>query len=192
MGSNRRMAMRRDKREREKIQRSNAPGAHIVRARNKGWEDGKLLAIVTASECLYDVFSWNKQQIHELTERIAITSANTNTEVLQIAMQPWERKLKERIEEAKIDVMQIPLTDPFQSAYILERNRTYIAAAALIMLRLYSEFGFRDNKQKKGRMDSILDYFSTRLLDVVKKEEYFNIDQYISKLLRKTGLHIKR
>jgi hypothetical protein len=138
------------------------------------------------------VFSWNKQQIHELTERIAITSANTNTEVLQIAMQPWERKLKERIEGAKIDVMQIPLTDPFQSAYILERNRTYIAAAALIMLRLYSEFGFRDNKQKKGRMDSILDYFSTRLLDVVKKEEYFNIDQYISKLLRKTGLHIKR
>lgn len=190
MGSNRRMAMRRDKREREKIQKSNAPGARMLRARNKGWEDGKLLAVVSISECLYDVFSWNKQQVHELTERIAITSANTNTEVLQIAMQPWERKLKKRITETGTDIMQVPLNDPFQSAYIWERNRTYIAAAALIMLRLYSEFGFRDNKQRKGKMDSILDYFAIRILEV-HKEKDFSIERCIDKLLSKTGLYIK-
>lgn len=194
MGSNRRMAMRRDKREKEKILKSNAPGARILRARNKGWEDGKLLAIVFASECLFDNFSWDKEQIHDLTECIAKTSANTNVEILKVAMQPWERKLKERLEETQIDVMGIPdLSDPYRSAYVLERNRTYIAAAALIMLRLYSEFGFRDNKQRKGKMDNILDYFAKKMVNIVQDngEECSTVNHYVERLLRKTGLKIK-
>lgn len=43
--SNRRAAIRRDKREREKILKSKAPGADMLRIKNEGWEELKELRV---------------------------------------------------------------------------------------------------------------------------------------------------
>ena len=43
--NNRRAAIRRDKREREKILKSKAPGADMLRIKNEGWEELKELRV---------------------------------------------------------------------------------------------------------------------------------------------------
>lgn len=66
----RRAAMRRDARNKEKIQKCKAPGAELLKARNDGWEEGKLLATCICFETMYKDFGWRRKRLAALSNSL--------------------------------------------------------------------------------------------------------------------------
>lgn len=186
--SNRRAAFRRDKREREKILKSKAPGADLLRERNKGWEEGKLLAICVGIEAMHDTFGWRKNKIHGFCDAVAHNSANCNKAVIRVAARPWQERLIERINDGDKPVMTVD--NIFQKERYEERNRTYLACASIMMLTLFSEYNFSSNSKHTGRMDKVLDRYAVRFTDIVQDPAYYSGEKYAERIKEMTGMEV--
>ena len=82
MGSMRRAALRRDKKAREKILKNKSPQAKMLQAKNKGYDEGKLIATSVFLETAVIDYGWGTEKIKEATDFIATTSMNSRSEVV--------------------------------------------------------------------------------------------------------------
>lgn len=62
MGSNRRAAIRRDKKAREKILKNKSPQARFIKAKNKGYDEGRMIATSVFLESMAIDFGWKKKK----------------------------------------------------------------------------------------------------------------------------------
>lgn len=188
--SNRRAAIRRDRKEREKIMKSKAPGADMLRLKNEGWEEGKILAVCVGLEALYDSFGWKKGKLYHFTEKIGKNSANCNKQVLQFAIQPWKERLIERITEIAGDKPRMTVECLKDKIKFEERNETYMAAALIVIVTLFSEYGFSSNKKRTGRMDKVLDRYAIRYLNILEDSVYYCGKEYLKRVRKMTGINV--
>ena len=188
--SNRRAAYRRDMKKREKILKSKAPGSDLLRARNEGWEEGKLIALCVAVESLHEEFGWRKEKIHNFTESLAKNSANSNADVIRVAAKPWQSKLLNRITEASPQKARMIVSNPKEKLKYDERNHTYIACASIVMLALFSEYNFSSNSKRTGRMDKIIERYTVRFFNMMEDAEYYSGTKYAIRVKNLTGMDV--
>lgn len=188
--SNRRAAIRRDKREREKILKSKAPGADMLRIKNEGWEEGKTLALCVGIEALYEYFGWRKERLYRFADTIGKNSANCNKIVMRAAVLPWQQRLLERITEVAGDKPRMLVTSIKEKVMYEERNQTYIAAASIVMVTLFSEYNFSSNSKRTGRMDKIIERYTIRYLDILGNHEYYCGEKYTKRIKEMTGMNV--
>lgn len=188
--SNRRAAIRRDRKEREKILKSKAPGADMLRIKNEGWEEGKLLAVCVGLEALYESFGWRKGKLYQFTEKIGKNSANCNKTVLQAAVKPWQNRLIERISEIAGDKPRMTVNGLKEKIKFDERNQTYMAAASIVLVTLFSEYGFSGNKKRTGRMDKVIERYAIRYINILENPIYYCGKEYVKRVREMTGMNV--
>lgn len=188
--SNRRAAMRRDQRTREKLLKSKAPGSDILRKRNEGWEEGKILALCVGFEALYQEFGWRSQRLHNLADRIAYNSANCRKEVIKIVAKLWSDRLQDAIIEIAGSSPKLIAKDFNDKLKAEERANTYIAAASIVMVVLSSEYSFASNKAGTGRMDKIINRYAERYIHILLSENYYSANAYAKRIAELTGMQV--
>lgn len=188
MGSNRRAALRRDKKEREKIFKNKSPQANLIKAKNKGYEEGKMIATSVFLETAVIDFDWKEKKIKEATDFIATISMNSRSEVINFVCNIWNKKLVERIQDYDKQKIVLNVDNIEDSIMYEERNQTYFACCSLVLSALYSNYGFSTNSKQTGKLDKIMNRFVIRFYQMMDSPKYYTGEKCMERMKEITGI----
>ena len=188
MGSNRRAAIRRDKKEREKILKNKSPQAKLIQARNKGYEEGKMIATSVFLECMAIDFGWGKKKIKEASDLIATDSMRSGSEVINFVVNIWNKKLVDRVQEQGQGNIVVNIDNLEESLMYNERNQTYFACCSLVLSALYSNYGFSSNSKQTGKLDKLMNRFVIRFYQMMENPKYYSGEKCIARVDENTGI----
>ena len=188
MGSNRRAAIRRDKKEREKILKNKSPQAKLIQARNKGYEEGKMIATSVFLECMAIDFGWGKKKIKEASDLIATDSMRSSPEVTNFVVNIWNKKLVDRVQEQGQGNIVVSIDNLEESLMYNERNQTYFACCSLVLSALYSNYGFSSNSKQTGKLDKLINRFVIRFYQMMENPKYYSGEKCMERVDENTGI----
>lgn len=188
MGSNRRAAIRRDKKEREKILKNKSPQAKLIQARNKGYEEGKMIATSVFLECMAIDFGWGKKKIKEASDLIAADSMRSSPEVINFVVNIWNKKLVDRVQEQGQGNIVVSIDNLEESLMYNERNQTYFACCSLVLSALYSNYGFSSNSKQTGKLDKLINRFVIRFYQMMENPKYYSGEKCMERVDENTGI----
>ena len=188
MGSNRRAAIRRDKKEREKILKNKSPQAKLIQARNKGYEEGKMIATSVFLECMAIDFGWDKKKIKEASDLIAADSMRSSSEVINFVVNIWNKKLVDRVQEHNKKKIVLNVNSLEDSVMYEERNQTYFACCSLVLSALYSNYGFSSNSKQTGKLDKLMNRFVIRFYQMMENPKYYSGEKCMQRVEEVTGI----
>lgn len=188
MGSNRRAAIRRDKKEREKILKNKSPQAKLIQARNKGYEEGKMIATSVFLECMAIDFGWDKKKIKEASDFIAADSMRSSSEVINFVVNIWNKKLVDRVQEHNQKKIVLNVNSLEDSLMYEERNQTYFACCSLVLSALYSNYGFSSNSKQTGKLDKLINRFVIRFYQMMENPKYYSGEKCMARVDENTGI----
>ena len=188
MGSNRRAAIRRDKKEREKILKNKSPQAKLIQARNKGYEEGKMIATSVFLECMAIDFGWGKKKIKEASDLIATDSMRSSSEVINFVVNIWNKKLVDRVQEQGQGNIVVNIDNLEESLMYNERNQTYFACCSLVLSALYSNYGFSSNSKQTGKLDKLMNRFVIRFYQMMENPKYYSGEKCMARVDENTGI----
>ena len=188
MGSNRRAAIRRDKKEREKILKNKSPQAKLIQARNKGYEEGKMIATSVFLECMAIDFGWGKKKIKEASDLIAADSMRSSPEVINFVVNIWNKKLVDRVQEQGQGNIVVSIDNLEESLMYNERNQTYFACCSLVLSALYSNYGFSSNGKQTGKLDKLINRFVIRFYQMMENPKYYSGEKCMERVDENTGI----
>ena len=188
MGSNRRAALRRDKKEREKILKNKSPQANLIKAKNKGYEEGKLIATSVFLETAVIDFGWKEKKIEEASDFIASTSMNSRSEVINFVCNIWNKKLVERIQDYDQKKIVLNVDNLEESIMYEERNQTYFACCSLVLSALYSNYGVSSNSKQTGKLDKFINRFVIRFYQMMENPKYYTGEKCMKRVEEVTGI----
>ena len=188
MGSNRRAAIRRDKKEREKILKNKSPQAKLIQARNKGYEEGKMIATSVFLECMAIDFGWGKKKIKEASDLIATDSMRSSPEVTNFVVNIWNKKLVDRVQEQGQGNIVVSIDNLEESLMYNERNQTYFACCSLVLSALYSNYGFSSNSKQTGKLDKLINRFVIRFYRMMENPKYYSGEKCMERVDENTGI----
>lgn len=188
MGSNRRAAIRRDKKAREKILKNKSPQARLLQARNKGYEEGKMIATSVFLESVTIDFGWKQKKIKEATDFIATTSMDSGSEVINFVCNIWNKKLVERIQDYDKRKLVLNVDSIEDNIMYEERNQTYFACCSLVLSALYSNYGFSTNSKQTGKLDKLMNRFVIRFYQMMDSPKYYTGEKCMARVEEETGI----
>lgn len=188
MGSNRRAAIRRDKKAREKVLKNKSPQAKMLQVKNKGYDEGKLIATSVFLETAVIDYGWETEKIKEATDFIATTSMNSRSEVVNFVCNIWNKKLVERIQGYDKQKIVLNVDNLEESIMYEERNQTYFACCSLVLSALYSNYGFSTNSKQTGKLDKLMNRFVTRFYQMMDSPKYYTGEKCMARVEEVTGI----
>lgn len=188
MGSIRRAAIRRDKKAREKILKNKSPQAKLIQARNKGYEEGKMIATSVFLECMAIDFGWDKKKIKEASDLIAADSMRSSSEVINFVVNIWNKKLVDRVQEQGQGNIVVSIDNLEESLMYNERNQTYFACCSLVLSALYSNYGFSSNSKQTGKLDKLINRFVIRFYQMMENPKYYSGEKCMARVDENTGI----
>lgn len=188
MGSIRRAAIRRDKKAREKILKNKSPQAKLIQARNKGYEEGKMIATSVFLECMAIDFGWDKKKIKEASDLIAADSMRSSSEVINFVVNIWNKKLVDRVQEQGQGNIVVSIDNLEESLMYNERNQTYFACCSLVLSALYSNYGFSSNSKQTGKLDKLMNRFVIRFYQMMENPKYYSGEKCMARVDENTGI----
>ena len=191
MGSNRRAAIRRDKKEREKILKNKSPQAKLIQARNKGYEEGKMIATSVFLECMAIDFGWGKKKIKEASDLIAADSMRSSPEVINFVVNIWNKKLVDRVQEQGQGNIVVSIDNLEESLMYNERNQTYFACCSLVLSALYSNYGFSSNSKQTGKLDKLMNRFVIRFYQMMENPKYYSGEKCMARVDENTRIRFE-
>lgn len=188
LGSIRRAALRRDKKKREKILKNKSPQAKMLQAKNKGYDEGKLIATSVFLETAVIDYGWGTEKIKEATDFIATTSMNSSSEVVNFVANIWNKKLVDRIQEYDQKKIVLNVDSIEDNIMYEERNQTYFACCSLVLSALYSNYGFSTNSKQTGKLDKIMNRFVIRFYQMMESPKYYTGEKCMQRVEEVTGI----
>lgn len=185
MSSNRRSAIRREKREREKILKDKSKNGKLRRAEKLGNDIGKIIPLVKTMEILYIDYKWSKEELVELSHKLFEQVSKSGTEVFQYALQVWQEKMEIAILKANNGKpLRTNANTIEESIFLKNRNENYVFYSSAILLELFSDY----NMYKK--LDKIIDELALLFNDISKEPEKHTISRYTKEFKEIVGLDI--
>ena len=89
--SYRRALLRKEKRTKEKLAKRKDSAGKLLQERNKGYDDGKILASAVGSEAMHTLFGWNKDKIEKVFLKMG-ESAKDDRKVLKFVCDIYTEK----------------------------------------------------------------------------------------------------
>ena len=184
----RRAALRRDKKAREKILKNKSPQAKLIQARNKGYEEGKMIATSVFLECMAIDFGWGKKKIKEAFDFISADSMRSSSEVINFVANIWNKKLVDRVQEQGQGNIVVSIDNLEESLMYNERNQTYFACCSLVLSALYSNYGFSSNSKQTGKLDKLMNRFVIRFYQMMENPKYYTGEKCMKRVEEVTGI----
>ena len=189
--SNRRAALRREQREREKILKNKSENADLMRAQMKGFENGKIISACTVVDALATEMHWDKEKIIDFTKNVALQSAKGNAEIIEFAVQPWKDKLEQRLKEHSPELPKMSLNSILQGIEFQHRNMAYVGCCALMFLNLFSNFNLSSNNKGSGTLDKIINQCVVHFYDLQQNPQKYEPEKCLERTRALTGVSIQ-
>ena len=189
--SNRRAALRREQREREKISKNKSENGDLMRAQMVGFENGKIISACTVTDSLRTELDWNKDKIIAFTKSVAKQSSNGNPEIIEFAVQPWKNKLEQRIKEYSSELPKMSLNSILQGVEFQHRNMAYVGCCSLMFLNLFSNFNLCSNNKGSGTLDKIINQCVVHFYDLQQNPQKYEPEKCLERTRTLTGVSIQ-
>ena len=188
--SNRRAAIRRERKEREKIAKNKSENGKLLQAQSRGIDAGRTISATVVMNALFLELQWSKTKILEFTESLSQQSANGNPDVIAFALQPWIDKFETRIQAHSPVMPKMSITDVIQGIEYQHRNISYVNCCALMFLNLYSNFDLRSNNKGTGKLDKIINQCVIHFHDLLRNPYDYTADKCIERTEKITGIQL--
>ena len=189
--SNRRAAIRREQKEREKIMKDKSKAGELKRLQYISWENGKIIGFTTMLDALYSEFGWKKEQLVEFLENARTQSIETDPDVLEFAAVPWHRKLEDAIQKRTGEIVEnITATTILQGMGNQQRNLSFVRSCSFFLLNLFSNYGMSSNGKGTGKLDRIIEICAIHFQDLLRNPADYTNEKCVQRTERLTGVRV--
>lgn len=188
--SSRRAAIRRERKEREKIMKNKSKDGEMKRLQYLSWENGKIISFTTILDALHSEFGWEKEQLAEFLESARTQSLDTDPNVLEIAAVPWHRKLEEAIQKRNV-IGSMRKFSLLQEMGYQQRNISYIRCCSFFLLNLFSNYNLSSNNKGTGKLDRIIEICAIHFQDFMRNPDDYTNEKCVQRTERLTGVRVR-
>ena len=185
--SDRRAAVRRERKERIKVGKNRSANREILRAAEQGKLDGRAIAFCVIANLLYDLHGFRKKRIEDFLEKCNKEAVRFDQGGLQFVLKFYADKLIVKINN--VDVMQKPKSIAEQ-IYLNQRDDFYVSSIALMLAVLNDDYGMASNRKNTGRLDTIMEYCTNEYVKLQLDTERRNAKWYVQRTREKIGMNI--
>lgn len=185
--SARRAAIRRERLQRNKIEKKKGKIGNLERAKEQGIIDGRALAVSACLEVLHTKYKLSNNKAQQLLNAVGKESARFDNPGVRFVLEYYAEKFAEKINAIK-EYQQIK--DVETQIYCISRDDLYVTSVAIILTELNELFNFSSNDKNTGRLDYIMEYCTNRYLEVQLDCEHNTAQYYFERMLRKTSYQL--
>ena len=182
--SNRRAAMRRERMEREKINKSKSPTAEYERAVMQGTLDGRVYGACIVLCTVKKLYKMSKKNLSKLLEASNKEAVKFNEDATMFNLQFYQDKMLDKLQKTPVKTY---VDNAKEKIYVMRRNELFISSCCLMFLALKQEFGFSSNSKGTGRIDIIMEYVLNEYIKM-QYDKTRDIEFYIKKTKEETGI----
>ena len=161
--SARRAAIRRERLQRNKIEKKKGKLGSLERAKEQGIIDGRALAVSVCLEVLHSKYKLSNNKAQQLLNAIGKESARFDNPGVRFVLEYYAEKIAKKINAIK-EYQEIK--DVETQIYCISRDDLYVTSVAIILTELNELFNFSSNDKNTGRLDYIMEYCTNRYLEV--------------------------
>ena len=185
--SARRAAIRRERLQRNKIEKKKGKLGSLERAKEQGIIDGRALAVSVCLEVLHSKYKLSNNKAQQLLNAIGKESARFDNPGVRFVLEYYAEKIAKKINTIK-EYQEIK--DVETQIYCISRDDLYVTSVAIILTELNELWNFSSNDKNTGRLDYIMEYCTNRYLEVQLDCEHNTAQYYFERMLRKTGYQL--
>ena len=185
--SARRAAIRRERLQRNKIEKKKGKLGSLERAKEQGIIDGRAFAVSVCLEVLHSKYKLSNNKAQQLLNAIGKESARFDNPGVRFVLEYYAEKIAKKINAIK-EYQQIK--DVETQIYCISRDDLYVTSVAIILTELNELWNFSSNDKNTGRLDYIMEYCTNRYLEVQLDCEHNTAQHYFERMLRKTGYQL--
>lgn len=185
--SARRAAVRRERKERAKMQKYNSANGEMIRLAEQGKIDGRAIAFCVVANLLYDLHGFRKKRIEDFLRKCNKEATRFDSEGFYFVLQNYAEKINKRLN--KVDVIQNP-ESIIDCVYINQRDTYYVSSLALMLAVLNDDYGMASNEKNSGRLDTIMEYCTNEYIKIQLDPKGHSAGWYVEKTREKTGIAI--
>lgn len=185
--SDRRAAVRRERKERLKAEKRKAPDAEIKRTAERGKLDGRTIAFCVIANLLYDLHGFRRKRIEIFLKKCNKEATRFDQEGLQFVLKYYADKLIEKINNA--DVVQKPKSIQEQ-IYLNTRDDFYVSSIVLMLAVLNDDYGMASNMKNTGRLDTIMEYCTNEYIKLQLDPGKYTPEWYVEQIRERIRLNL--
>lgn len=182
--SARRAAIRRERLQRNKIEKKKGKVGSLERAKEQGVLDGRTLAVSVCLEVLHSKYKLSNNKAQQLLNAIGKESARFDNPGVRFVLEYYAEKIAKKINAIK-EYQEIK--DVETQIYCISRDDLYVTSVAIILTELNELFNFSSNDKNTGRLDYIMEYCTNRYLEMQLDPDNNTAEYYFERMLRRTG-----
>ena len=182
--SARRAAIRRERLQRNKIEKKKGKLGSLERAKEQGIIDGRALAVSVCLEVLHSKYKLSNNKAQQLLNAIGKESARFDNPGVRFVLEYYAEKIAKKINAIK-EYQEIK--DVETQIYCISRDDLYVTSVAIILTELNELWNFSSNDKNTGRLDYIMEYCTNRYLEMQLDPDKNTAEYYFERMLRRTG-----
>lgn len=180
----RRKAVKREQIHRDIVMRyKDTDGGKAAVYADNGKCDGRALAFIFVAETLNERYGWGKDWIGEFLEKCNREAARYSEPGVRFAFEHY----LEIVEYFTCRMKGLNTgRNIMESVYYLNRNTFFQSGMAVMITILFSDYGWRNNKEHTGKLDKVAEE-AVKKFESMQKDADMNISKYLQELAEKTG-----
>lgn len=185
--SDRRAAVRRERKERAKIERNKSSNGEMMRAAEQGKIDGRAIAFCVIANLLYDLHGFRKKRIMEFLEKSNKEAVRSERDGVQFVVKNYADKLLKKI---NCQFVYGTSKDIKELIYMNQRDAFYVSSIALMLAVLNADYGMASNGKNTGRLDTLMEYCTNEYMKLQLDPDGHTADWYMKHTREKIGLEM--
>lgn len=185
--SARRAAIRRERLQRNKIEKKKGKIGSLERAKEQGVIDGRAIGVSACLEVLHSKYKFSNNKAQQLLDVMGKESARLDDAGVRFVANYYAEKF-----EKKLDALGMyqDAADISTKIYCASKHELFVTSVAIALMVLNELWNFSSNDKNTGRLDYIMEYCTNRYLEVQLDCEHNTAQYYFERMLRKTGYQL--
>lgn len=185
--SARRATIRRERLQRNKIEKKKGAMAEFERAKEQGVIDGRTIGVSACLEVLHSKYKFSNNKAQQLIDCMGKESTRLDDIGVNYVANYYVDKFEKKLSTIK-EYRQTG--DIETNIYCSARDELFVTSVAIAMMVLNELWNFSSNDKNTGRLDYIMEYCTNRYLEVQLNPEENTAKYYFERMLRKTGYQL--
>ena len=182
--SARRAAMRRERLQRNKIDKKKGAMAELERAKEQGVIDGRAIGVSACLEVLHSKYNFSNNKAQQLLNAMGRESARLDDTGVRFVANYYAEKFEKKLYALE---MYQDTADIATKIYCASKHELFVTSVAIVLMVLNELWNFSSNDKNTGRLDYIMEYCTNRYLEMQLDPDNNTAEYYFERMLRRTG-----
>ena len=176
--------MRRERLQRNKIDKKKCAMAELERAKEQGIIDGRAIGVSACLEVLHSKYKFSNNKAQQLLNVMGRESARLDDTGVRFVANYYAEKFEKKLAALGIyqDIADIPT-----KIYCASKHELFVTSVAIVLMVLNELWNFSSNDKNTGRLDYIMEYCTNRYLEMQLDPDKNTAEYYFERMLRRTG-----